>query len=56
MFREDAHIGVGRGDTALELVGIKPPSTVRFGELQAYLRGDAVEVDGFQSRISWLPV
>jgi len=51
-----AHIGVGRGDTALELVGIKPPSTVRFGELQAYLRGDAVEVDGFQSRISWLPV
>ena len=38
-----AHIGVGRGDTALELVGIKPPSTGRFGallgELQAYLRG-----------------
>ena len=24
------------------------------GELQAYLRGD--DVDGFQSRISWLPV
>ena len=55
-----AHIGVGRGDTALELVGIKPPSTGRFGallgELQAYLRGDDVDVDGFQSRISWLPV
>jgi len=55
-----AHIGVGRGDTALELVGIKPPSATRFeallGELQAYLRGDPVDVDGFQSRISWLPV
>jgi 5,10-methylenetetrahydromethanopterin reductase len=55
-----AHIGVGRGDTALELVGIKPPATDRFevllGELQAYLRGDAVDVEGFQSRISWLPV
>ncbi len=55
-----AHIGVGRGDTALELVGIKPPPTGRFevllGELQAYLRGDSVDVDGFQSRISWLPV
>jgi 5,10-methylenetetrahydromethanopterin reductase len=24
--------------------------------LQNYLRGDAVDVDGFQSRISWLPV
>jgi 5,10-methylenetetrahydromethanopterin reductase len=55
-----AHIGVGRGDTALELVGIKPPSASRFeallGELQTYLRGDPVDVGGFQSRISWLPV
>ena len=55
-----AHIGVGRGDTALELVGIKPPSAGRFeallGELQAYLRGDPVDVEGFQSRVSWLPV
>jgi 5,10-methylenetetrahydromethanopterin reductase len=55
-----AHIGVGRGDTALELVGIKPPSAGRFevllGELQSYLRGDPVNVDGFQSRRSWLPV
>jgi 5,10-methylenetetrahydromethanopterin reductase len=55
-----AHIGVGRGDTALELVGIKPPSAGRFGkllgELQGHLRGDAVDVGGFQSRISWLPL
>lgn len=55
-----AHIGVGRGDTALELVGIKPPSANRFEEqlkeLQAYLRGDAVDADGFESRITWLPL
>jgi 5,10-methylenetetrahydromethanopterin reductase len=55
-----AHIGVGRGDTALELVGIKPPSAGRFGELlgelQGYLRGDPVDVGGFQSRVSWLPL
>jgi 5,10-methylenetetrahydromethanopterin reductase len=40
-----AHLGVGRGDTALELIGIKPPSASRFGalieELQAYLRATA---------------
>jgi 5,10-methylenetetrahydromethanopterin reductase len=55
-----AHIGVGRGDTALELVGIRPPSTSRFAvlleQLQAYLRGGSVYVDCFLSRISWLPV
>jgi len=55
-----AHLGVGRGDTALELVGIKPPSASRFGalleELQAYLRGDTVDVEGFQSHIGWLPL
>ena len=28
-----AHVGVGRGDTALELVGIKPPSAGRFEAL-----------------------
>jgi 5,10-methylenetetrahydromethanopterin reductase len=54
-----AHLGVGRGDTALELIGINPPSASRFEalleELQAYLRGDPVDVEGFQSRITWLP-
>ena len=54
-----AHIGVGRGDTALELVGIKPPSVSRFEtlleHLQSYLRGEDVDVEGFQSRITWLP-
>jgi 5,10-methylenetetrahydromethanopterin reductase len=55
-----AHIGVGRGDTALELVGIKPPSVSRFAtlleHLQSYLRGEVVDVEGFQSRITWLPL
>lgn len=55
-----AHIGVGRGDTALELVGIPPPSANRFEalleNLQAYLQGDSVDVGGFGSRISWLPL
>ncbi len=54
-----AHLGVGRGDTALELIGIKPPSASRFEalieELQAYLRGDPFDVGGCQSRITWLP-
>ena len=54
-----AHLGVGRGDTALELLGIKPPSAHEFaaqvGVLQTYLRGDAVDVHGFASRITWLP-
>ena len=55
-----AHLGVGRGDTALELLGIKPPSAHEFaaqvGVLQTYLRGDAVDVHGFGSRIGDHPV
>ncbi|SNS27286.1 methylenetetrahydromethanopterin reductase [Geodermatophilus saharensis] len=55
-----AHLGVGRGDTALELVGLRPPSAREFeqqlGRLCGYLRGGTVDVDGFGSRITWLPV
>lgn len=55
-----AHIGVGRGDTALELIGVKPPSVRQFEELiehlQTYLRGEPVDVGGFESRITWLPL
>jgi len=55
-----AHVGVGRGDTALELIGVRPPSAARFevqvDQLQTYLRGDVVDVDGFGSRITWLPL
>ena len=55
-----AHLGVGRGDTALELVGLTPPSAHQFEaqleNLQSYLRGDAVDVGGFESRVTWLPL
>jgi 5,10-methylenetetrahydromethanopterin reductase len=55
-----AHLGVGRGHTALELIGVKPPTTPLFElqleHLQTYLRGDSVDIDGFESRISWLPL
>lgn len=55
-----AHIGVGRGDTALELIGVKPPPASRFetqvAALQGYLRGEDVDLEGFDSRITWLPV
>lgn len=58
------HLGVGRGDTALELIGVRPPSASQFEaqvvELRAYLRGAAVDVGGRSlsggSRITWLPV
>jgi len=55
-----AHIGVGRGDTALELIGVKPRSAREFEaqleNLQTYLQGDSVDVGGFESHITWLPV
>jgi 5,10-methylenetetrahydromethanopterin reductase len=54
-----AHLGIGRGDTALELIGEKLPSAERFAELltqlQGYLRGETVELNGFPSHITWLP-
>jgi 5,10-methylenetetrahydromethanopterin reductase len=55
-----AHVGLGRGDSALELVGVRPPSATQFEaqllDVQSYLRGDAVDLHGFGSRITWLPV
>ena len=55
-----ASLGVGRGDSALELIGIKPPSASQFEQqlerLQDYLRGSPVSLDGFASRITWLPL
>ncbi|MGY1690683.1 LLM class flavin-dependent oxidoreductase [Geodermatophilus sp. SYSU D01105] len=55
-----AHLGVGRGDTALALIGLRAPSAQEFeqqlGRLRTWLRGGTVEVDGLGSRITWLPV
>lgn len=55
-----AHLGVGRGDTALELIGVKPPTArqfeVQIEHLQTYLQGKQVDVNGFESHITWLPL
>lgn len=55
-----AVLGVGRGDTALELIGVKPPSASQFEvqlrQVKAYGRGEPVDVGGFSSRITWLPL
>src|SRR6478752_4942556 len=51
-------LGVGRGDTALFHLGRKPMPVDAFGtrlrDLQAYLSGEVVDADGFESRIRWL--
>ena len=55
-----AHLGIGRGDSALELIGVTPPSAAQFErqlhDLQDYLRGAPVSLGGFESRITWLPL
>src|SRR5262245_7176365 len=51
--------GIGRGDSAVQRIGKhedKVASFERYLEmLQAYLRGDSVDRDGFSSRLEWLP-
>jgi len=53
-----AHLGIARGDSALAYVGRKPMPLADFsaalGQIQTYLRGEAVELDGFPSRLEWL--
>lgn len=51
-------LGIGRGDTALFHLGL-PPMPVndfvaRTTEVQTYLSGEAVDCDGFDSRLHWL--
>src|SRR4029450_2267479 len=50
-------LGIGRGDTALFHLGLKPMPVARFGELlgelQAYLSGGTVDCDGFPSPLQW---
>lgn len=52
-------LGVGRGDTALFHLGRKPMPVGSFGErlrqLQGYLRGEVVDLDGHPSEMRWLP-
>ncbi|HTO09876.1 MAG TPA: LLM class flavin-dependent oxidoreductase [Myxococcota bacterium] len=53
-----ATLGIGRGDSALFQIGLEPaplPQFERFlGDLAAYLRGGAVDVAGYESRLRWL--
>ena len=51
-------LGIGRGDTALFHLGLKPMPVARFAELvtelQTYLAGGTVDCDGYPSRLRWL--
>lgn len=51
-------LGTGRGDTALFHLGLQPMRVAEFvartTELQAYLAGDTIDVNGHPSRIQWL--
>jgi 5,10-methylenetetrahydromethanopterin reductase len=51
-------LGIGRGDTALFHLGLKPMPVARFSklvmDLQTYLEGGTIEIDGHPSRIQWL--
>jgi 5,10-methylenetetrahydromethanopterin reductase len=53
-----AWLGIARGDSALAYLGRKPMPLADFeaalSDVQAYLRGDAIELNGFSSRIEWL--
>ena len=51
-------LGVGRGDTALFHLGLPPMPVGPFGDrlrqVQTYLSGDTVDIDGFASELRWL--
>ncbi len=56
--RGRAWLGIARGDSALAYIGRKPMPLGQFetalGHIRTYLRGDAVTLDGFASRLEWL--
>jgi 5,10-methylenetetrahydromethanopterin reductase len=51
--------GIGRGDSAVQRIGKREDRVESFERylvaLQAYLRGETVDRDGFASRLEWLP-
>jgi 5,10-methylenetetrahydromethanopterin reductase len=51
--------GIGRGDSAVQRIGKREDRLESFERyltaLQAYLRGESVDRDGFASRLEWLP-
>src|SRR5213594_1394461 len=53
-----AVLGIGRGDSAVQRIGRREDPVASFerylASLQAYLRGESVDRDGFPSRVEWL--
>ena len=53
-----AVLGIGRGDSSLGYIGRKPAPATQLAEyveqVQTYLRGDAVDIDGYPSDIYWI--
>ena len=54
-----AVLAIGRGDSSVQRIGKTQDPVAHFeryvAQVQAYLRGEAVDRDGFASRIEWLP-
>jgi 5,10-methylenetetrahydromethanopterin reductase len=53
-----AVLGLGRGDSSLGQIGIKPPTTNQLAlfirRVRGYLRGEEVDLDGQLSKIAWI--
>jgi len=53
-----AVLGIGRGDSALGYIGRQPAPVAVFErylrDVQQYLRGEAVDIDGYESRNNWI--
>lgn len=54
-----ATLGIGRGDSALRLIGESPTTLAALESglrtIRAYLHGESVTTGGAQSRLNWLP-
>jgi 5,10-methylenetetrahydromethanopterin reductase len=54
-----AVLGIGRGDSSVQRIGKTLDPLARFEtylkQVRAYLAGEAVDRDGFSSRLEWLP-
>src|ERR1043166_576571 len=52
-----AWLGIARGDSAMAYIGRPPMPLGQFeealGQIQAYLRGEVVDQNGFPSRLEW---
>jgi 5,10-methylenetetrahydromethanopterin reductase len=54
-----AVLAIGRGDSSVQRIGKTQDPVARFeryvAQIQSYLRGEAVDRDGFPSQLEWLP-